>query len=152
MIQQTLQALTSGEFSGLMLLVATLAPATAQQFPTKPITFVVPFAPGGSNDFTARLMARWTAVGFSHGVMNWTKDDHWGFTNETGVNISLTAAIPSGLSGLDVQINKKDLKHGETAKVLVKSAGEKGAVPHSAKLGLRVDPFGQEIPLEVKFQ
>ena len=21
----------------------------------------------------------------SHGVMNWTKDDHWGFTNETGV-------------------------------------------------------------------
>ena len=22
---------------------------------------------------------------FSHGVMNWTKDDHWGYTNETGV-------------------------------------------------------------------
>ena len=22
---------------------------------------------------------------FSHGIMNWTKDDHWGYTNETGV-------------------------------------------------------------------
>ncbi len=21
----------------------------------------------------------------AHGAMNWTEDDHWGFTNETGV-------------------------------------------------------------------
>ena len=26
---------------------------------------------------------------FSHGVMNWTKDDHWGFTNETGVMLKV---------------------------------------------------------------
>ena len=25
----------------------------------------------------------------SHGVMNWTKDDHWGFTNETGVMLKV---------------------------------------------------------------
>ena len=22
---------------------------------------------------------------FSHGVMNWSKADHWGYTNETGI-------------------------------------------------------------------
>jgi branched-chain amino acid transport system substrate-binding protein len=27
---------------------------------------------------------------FSHGVMNWTKDDHWGYTNETGVLLKVT--------------------------------------------------------------
>ena len=26
---------------------------------------------------------------FAHGVMNWTKDDHWGFTNETGVMLKV---------------------------------------------------------------
>jgi len=26
---------------------------------------------------------------FSHGVMNWTKDDHWGYTNETGVLLTV---------------------------------------------------------------
>ena len=26
---------------------------------------------------------------FSHGVMNWTKDNHWGYTNETGVMLQV---------------------------------------------------------------
>jgi branched-chain amino acid transport system substrate-binding protein len=26
---------------------------------------------------------------FSHGVMNWTKDDHWGYTSETGVMLKV---------------------------------------------------------------
>jgi branched-chain amino acid transport system substrate-binding protein len=26
---------------------------------------------------------------FSHGVMNWTATDHWGFTNETGVMLKV---------------------------------------------------------------
>ena len=29
---------------------------------------------------------------FSHGVMNWTKNDHWGFTNETGVMLKVVNA------------------------------------------------------------
>lgn len=26
---------------------------------------------------------------FAHGIMNWTKDDHWGYTNETGVIVKV---------------------------------------------------------------
>ena len=42
----------------------------------------------GTAEFRAALRDGIERMGrtiFSHGVMNWTKDDHWGYTNETGV-------------------------------------------------------------------
>jgi tripartite-type tricarboxylate transporter receptor subunit TctC len=41
---------------GLLLLAAAVAPASAQQFPTKPITFVVPYAAGGNVDISTRIL------------------------------------------------------------------------------------------------
>jgi branched-chain amino acid transport system substrate-binding protein len=46
----------------------------------------------GTPEFRAALRDGIETMGrtiFSHGVMNWTKDDHWGFTNETGVMLKV---------------------------------------------------------------
>lgn len=40
-----------------LTLIAPLAPARADNFPSRPITLIVPFPPGGSTDVAARIMA-----------------------------------------------------------------------------------------------
>jgi branched-chain amino acid transport system substrate-binding protein len=46
----------------------------------------------GTPEFRAALRDAIEGMGrtiFSHGVMNWTKDDHWGYTIETGVMLKV---------------------------------------------------------------
>ncbi|MGQ4273572.1 Bug family tripartite tricarboxylate transporter substrate binding protein [Terrihabitans sp. B22-R8] len=42
----------------LTALAAYVAPAAAQEFPTRPITLIIPFAAGGSTDLVGRLVAQ----------------------------------------------------------------------------------------------
>jgi tripartite-type tricarboxylate transporter receptor subunit TctC len=53
---------------GSLFLAVSLA-SQAQQYPTKPVRIVVPFAPGGGSDFIARFMAQRLTVGLGQQVI-----------------------------------------------------------------------------------
>jgi tripartite-type tricarboxylate transporter receptor subunit TctC len=53
---------------GSLLLAFSLA-SPAQQYPTKPVRIVVPFAPGGGSDFIARFMAQRLTAGLGQQVI-----------------------------------------------------------------------------------
>ena len=42
----------------LFLVLGAAAPAAAEDYPSHPITMIVPLAPGGSTDVLARIMAK----------------------------------------------------------------------------------------------
>jgi branched-chain amino acid transport system substrate-binding protein len=46
----------------------------------------------GTKEFRAALKEAFETMGrtvVAHGVLNWTKDDHWGYTNDTGVIVKV---------------------------------------------------------------
>lgn len=53
-------ALAAVALAGLALMAAS-GMAAAQQFPSRPVTYIVPWPPGGSSDVTARALARTTS-------------------------------------------------------------------------------------------
>jgi len=77
------------------LLAATLAsalPAQAQNFPTKPITIVVPASPGGAIDITARLIGAKLSAAWGQPV---NIDNRAGATGTTGTDF-VAKAVPDG--------------------------------------------------------
>jgi branched-chain amino acid transport system substrate-binding protein len=58
----------------------------------KVIPMALKKAKPGTKEFRAAIREAMENMGrtlFSHGVMNWSKNDHWGFTNETGVMLKV---------------------------------------------------------------
>jgi tripartite-type tricarboxylate transporter receptor subunit TctC len=61
--ENTMPALRAARDFALLLLLPTLlvaacvAPASAQEYPTKPVRLIIPFPPGGSNDIVGRMIA-----------------------------------------------------------------------------------------------
>jgi tripartite-type tricarboxylate transporter receptor subunit TctC len=59
----------SGLFAFAGFLVTLAAPASAQEFPTKPVRIIVPFAPGGLNDIVGRMIAHHLTERFGRQVI-----------------------------------------------------------------------------------
>lgn len=85
----------------LFIAAAALAPASAQQFPSKPIRIVSPFAPGGGNDVISRTIAARLTEAFKQQVI---VENRPGANGIVGTEIAARAApdghtivlIPSG--------------------------------------------------------
>ncbi|MBV7482614.1 tripartite tricarboxylate transporter substrate binding protein [Bordetella sp. BOR01] len=68
-MNHTKLALTRFALPAMLALGAALQPAHGQQYPTKPITFIVPYAAGGSSDTRSRQLAQRLATHFGQAVV-----------------------------------------------------------------------------------
>jgi branched-chain amino acid transport system substrate-binding protein len=58
----------------------------------KAVPMALKKAKPGTPEFRAALKDAFETMGrtvVAHGVLNWTKDDHWGYTNDTGVMVKV---------------------------------------------------------------
>lgn len=68
-----------------LLLGLTAATAAAQQYPTRPIRFIVPYAPGGGTDIVARMVAQSMSEGLGQQV---AVDNRGGASGIVGTEIA----------------------------------------------------------------
>jgi len=86
----------------ILLLAALLSPlAVAQEYPSRPIRFVAPFAPGGGNDLTSRIVAEGLAQALAKPVI---VDNRPGAGSIVGTEIVAKAA-PDGYTLLNAGIS-----------------------------------------------
>ena len=82
----------SAWLTSLFLIAGTMAPAYAQWVPTKAIKMIVPYAPGGAADLTARLMAEQLALALGQPVI---VENRAGGGGVIGADL-LAKAVPDG--------------------------------------------------------
>ncbi|HEV7799983.1 MAG TPA: tripartite tricarboxylate transporter substrate-binding protein, partial [Burkholderiales bacterium] len=58
-----------GRAIALLALACAALPAMAQEFPAKPVRWIVPYAPGGSSDIVARLVGQRLAESWKQSVI-----------------------------------------------------------------------------------
>src|SRR5262245_31097621 len=72
----------------LSLLLVLASPVAAQDYPTKPVRLIIPFAPGGSVDIVARLIASKLGDQLGHQV---TPDNRAGAGGIIGAELAAKA-------------------------------------------------------------
>ena len=70
---------------------ASIVKASAEEFPTRPITWVVPFAPGGITDTTSRIVAEEMAKTLGQSVLI---DNRGGAGGTVGTCLLYTSPSP----------------------------------------------------------
>jgi tripartite-type tricarboxylate transporter receptor subunit TctC len=100
--------------------------AAAQTYPSRPVTFVVPFAPGGSTDTVARIIAQAVAPALGQptvvenrtggaGVIGWGSVARSPADGHTLVTVEMSYAIAAGLISTLPFDPKKSFAHITTA-------------------------------------
>jgi tripartite-type tricarboxylate transporter receptor subunit TctC len=79
---------------------ASIAPAPAEEFPNRPITWVVPFAPGGITDTTSRIVAEEMSRTLGQSVLI---DNRGGGGGTVGTATHLVAELFKTVTGIEMQ-------------------------------------------------
>jgi tripartite-type tricarboxylate transporter receptor subunit TctC len=90
---------TSSRLIAALLLAASATAASAQAWPSKPIRFVVPYPPGGSNDVLTRITAQAMAPGLGQQIIIENRGGAGGMIGADNV----AKSAPDGYSVVNVQ-------------------------------------------------